>query len=77
MKPINALAAFAAAITLSIAAGPSVAQGPRNTLPNPVLYMTGQEYYSVNGTSFVRYQFDVLNKDQYPAAMCAAAAGLP
>ena len=62
---------FAAAAAFFAAAGTAGAQ------PNPVLYLTGTEYYSVNGQNFVRYRYDVFNKDQYPAAMFAAAPGLP
>ena len=47
------------------------------TLPNPILYLTGQESYTANGQSFIRYRYDVFNKDAYPAAMFAAAPGLP
>jgi hypothetical protein len=45
--------------------------------PNPVLYMTTTESYAVNGQNFVRYRYDVLNRDAYPAAMFAAAPALP
>ncbi len=45
--------------------------------PNPVLYMTGSEYYSAGGKNWVRHRYDVMNKDQYPAAMFAAAPSLP
>ena len=46
-------------------------------LPNPILYLTSQEFYTANGQNFIRYRYDVLNKDAYPAAMFAAAPGLP
>jgi hypothetical protein len=46
-------------------------------LPNPVLYLTGQEFYSANGKDFVRYRYDVLNKDAYPADLFAQAPSLP
>ena len=39
--------------------------------------VTGQEYYSANGKNWVRYKYDVFNKDQYPAAMFTAAPALP
>ena len=55
-------------------AGPGSAQSQP---PNPVLYLTSTEFYTVNGTNFVRYRYDVLNKDQYPAEMFAAAPALP
>jgi hypothetical protein len=62
---------FAATAALFAAAGTAGAQ------PNPILYLTGTEAYSANGQNFTRYRYDVLNKDQYPAAMFAAAPGLP
>jgi hypothetical protein len=45
--------------------------------PNPVLYMTTTEFYTVNGQNFIRYRFDVLNRSAYPAAMFAPAPALP
>ncbi|HEX2803458.1 MAG TPA: hypothetical protein VHN55_05685 [Sphingomicrobium sp.] len=45
--------------------------------PSPVLYLTGQEAYSANGKNWIRYKYDVMNKDQYPAALFAAAPTLP
>lgn len=46
-------------------------------IPNPVLYLTHTEYVVVNGNSLARYHYDVMNKEAYPAAMFAAAPGLP
>ena len=46
-------------------------------LPNPVLYLVDTEVYQANGTQFIRYKYDVLNKNDYPAAMFAAAPALP
>ena len=46
-------------------------------LPNPILYLTGVEYFQAGGKQLVRYKYDVLNKDAYPAAMFAAAPALP
>src|SRR5437879_2418503 len=45
--------------------------------PNPVLYFTGTEVFQQGGKQFIRYKYDVFNKDQYPAAMFAAAPDLP
>jgi hypothetical protein len=45
--------------------------------PNPVLYLTGTEVYQTGGTQWIRYNYDVLNKTDYPAAMFAAAPALP
>ncbi|HYV24919.1 MAG TPA: hypothetical protein VE969_06745 [Pyrinomonadaceae bacterium] len=46
-------------------------------LPNPVLYLTGTELFQQNGKSFVKYHYDVFNKEAYPADMFAAAPDLP
>ena len=46
-------------------------------LPAPILYMTGYELYSAGGKTWKRYQYDVLNKAAYPAALFAAAPALP
>lgn len=83
MGLLKNVALVAAVILLTIMAGgnksqattPPIAQP--TALPNPVLYMTSSELYSAGGTDFVRYQFDVLNKDAYPAEMFAAAPTLP
>ena len=50
---------------------------PAAAEPNPILYLTGTEFYTANGQNFIRYRYDVLNKDQYPAAMFAPAPALP
>ena len=50
--------------------------GP-STPPNPVLYLRGNEAYSTGGKNWIRHNYDVQNKDQYPAAMFAAAPNLP
>jgi len=46
-------------------------------LPNPVLYLMGIEAYQTGGKQFIRYNYDVLNKSDYPAALFAAAPDLP
>ena len=56
------------------AAGGAAHAGP---LPNPVLYLTSEEIYTVAGTTFVRHRFDVLNKDSYPAELFTPAPALP
>jgi hypothetical protein len=45
--------------------------------PNPILYLTSTEFYTVGGQNFIRYRYDVFNKAAYPAAMFAAAPALP
>src|SRR5437763_8964390 len=46
-------------------------------LPNPFLYLTRTEPYQANGKTFIRYRYDVFNKDAYPADLFAAAPDLP
>ena len=46
-------------------------------LPNPVLYLLGLEYFTTGGKNFVRYRFDVLNKDAYPDDLFAKSPALP
>jgi len=55
----------------------SVASTPAPIPPNPILYLTGTEAYQQGGKQFIRYRYDVFNKDQYPADMFAAAPNLP
>ncbi len=50
---------------------------PSPVLPNPVLYMSGSEFYTTGGKNYIRYQYDVLNKASYPDALFAAAPALP
>ncbi len=64
-----------AILALAAAVSPATAQAP--PLPNPILYLTGTEYYTTGGKAFIRYQYDVFNKGAYPAAMFAAAPSLP
>ena len=46
-------------------------------LPNPVLYLMGTEPFDQGGKHFIRYQYDVDNKDAYPNQMFAPAPKLP
>ena len=46
-------------------------------IPNPILYLTSAVPYQASGQNFIRYSYDVFNKDAYPAAMFAAAPSLP
>ena len=65
-----------AVLTLIIVlATQSVASAPM--LPNPILYLLGHEYFTTGGKNFVRYRFDVLNKDVYPDDLFAKSPALP
>jgi len=64
-------------LVLIMLATQSSATAPTPPIPNPVLYLTGQESFQVSGTQFTRYRYDVLNKDAYPADLFVAAPALP
>jgi hypothetical protein len=42
-----------------------------------VLYFTGQEVFTTGGKEFIRYSFDVANKQAYPNELFAASPDLP
>ena len=69
-KPLLLLVTIAVAFTV-----PTKAAAP--VLPNPVLTFLGQEHVVVGGKKFIRYYFDVFNKDEYPAELFAASPNLP
>src|SRR6185295_17502363 len=69
MLAIVILAAGFTATTRTVRSAP--------VLPNPFLYLTRTEPYQANGKSFIRYRYDVFNKDAYPADFFAAAPDLP
>jgi hypothetical protein len=63
-------------IFLAFACLAGVAFGQR-PLPNPVLYLLGQEHYEMGGKQFIRYRFAVENHAEYPNALFAPAPTLP
>ena len=63
------------ALSLVLALG--LAGPARAAPPNPMLHMTGTEYYSAGGKNWVRHRYDVFNKAAYPDAMFAQAPNLP
>jgi hypothetical protein len=72
MTRIKTFGMFAAAALAGV-----MGAGAAQAQPNPVLYLTSVEPYTINGQDFMRYSYDVFNKDQYPAAMFAPAPALP
>ncbi|HWM25698.1 MAG TPA: hypothetical protein VNP98_12820 [Chthoniobacterales bacterium] len=50
---------------------------PTSPSPVPILYLTKVEPFTTNNKNFIRYSYDVLNRMDYPAALFAAAPGLP
>ena len=55
----------------------SVTNPRTSVLPNPVLYFLGSEHYETGGKQYVRYNYDVMNKDVYPDDLFAASPDLP
>jgi hypothetical protein len=55
----------------------SAQEQQRPPLPNPVLSMTGVEYYETGGKQWKRYKYAVANADAYPKELFAAAPDLP
>jgi hypothetical protein len=76
MKSRRIVTALSAALFLVLFTHGSASTAPP-VLPNPVLYMTGTESFQTGGKQFIRYKYDVLNKDSYPADFFAAAPALP
>jgi len=76
MTRLRTIAMLSLSLIVAAIAGAAASQGPPG-IPNPVLYLLKQEYYTVNGQNFVRYRYDVFNKSAYPAAMFAPAPALP
>ena len=62
----------------SLALSLAVFASPAQAAPaNPILYLTSTEAYSTGGKNFIRYRYEILNKQSYPAEMFAAAPKLP
>ena len=76
MKSRSLITILSAALFLVLLTHGSASTAPP-VLPNPVLYLTSTEAYSTGGKDFIRYRYDVLNKDSYPADLFAAAPALP
>ena len=68
-------AVLAVLALILVCATRSVASAP--VLPNPILYLLGLEYFNTGGKDFVRYRFDVANKDVYPNDLFVKSPDLP
>jgi hypothetical protein len=71
---MKAAVIFCGLIALSLSTQ-RVASAP--VLPNPVLYFKVSEPFTAGGKSMIRYTYDVLNKDAYPADFFAPSPALP
>ncbi|MGH9871397.1 MAG: hypothetical protein ACRD9S_02895 [Pyrinomonadaceae bacterium] len=77
MKISRAFTMLLASLLLTMIASSKTSHATPPVLPNPILYLTSIEFYSTGGKDFIRYQYDVLNKDAYPDTMFAPAPALP
>ena len=75
MKTVVVIAALGLLLALGIT-NSSFSQTPPS-IPNPVLYLIGQEHYDANGKSWVRYRYGVMNSSSYPDTLFAPAPALP
>lgn len=77
MKTSRAFSMLVATLLLTMIASTKTAYANPPIVPNPVLYLTSTESYTANGKNWIRYNYDVLNKEEYPDAMFASAPALP
>jgi hypothetical protein len=75
MKALKKQTLFGVAVLILVFAVQGSANAP--VLPNPVLYFLGQEFLTINGKQVTRYNFDVLNKSDYPDDLFAPSPNLP
>jgi hypothetical protein len=75
MKAVTKRTLFGVAVLVLVLAVQGSANAP--VLPNPVLYFLGQEFLTINGKQVTRYNFDVLNKSDYPDNLFEASPNLP
>ncbi|MEO8434685.1 MAG: hypothetical protein ABI596_07300 [Pyrinomonadaceae bacterium] len=55
----------------------AVAFSQSRPLPNPVLFIVGQEPFESQGKQMIRYRYDVDNSANYPDALFAPSPALP
>jgi hypothetical protein len=78
MKTSKAIAMLLGSVILTLMVSGTTSQArPNPILPNPVLYMTSTEFFTKSGKNYIQYNYDVLNKDEYPDTLFAAAPALP
>jgi hypothetical protein len=77
MKIAKAFTMFLGSLLLTMSVSSATSHANPPVIPNPVLYLTSTQAYTTGGKNFIRYQYDVLNKEDFPAALFAAAPALP
>jgi hypothetical protein len=46
-------------------------------IPNPILYFVSSELFKTGGKEYIRYRYNVFNKEDFPKELFAAAPALP
>src|SRR5215208_6663699 len=77
LSSLRVARALVAGLALLCLAGQTASTAAPPALPNPMLYLMGQELYTTGGKNYMRYRFGVLNSAEYPAEMFAASPNLP
>jgi hypothetical protein len=75
-KSSTMLTAILGSLILMTLTGGSVSSAIK-VLPNPVLMITGTEYFEAGGKRFTRYKFSVENRAEYPDELFDPAPTLP
>lgn len=73
----KALVLLASLALMGLAAESALTAPPQPPLPNPVLVLTGIEYYTAGGKQWKRYKYEVFNRQAYPNTLFAPAPLLP
>jgi hypothetical protein len=64
-------------IILTVVLATTLGFGALASTPNPVLAFLGQEYTTISGKKMTRYNFEVANREEFPAQLFGAAPALP
>lgn len=75
MKIFTRRILLAVVTLILVLAAQGVASAPM--IPNPIVYFLGPEYVTISGKQWIRYHYDVFNKDVYPDNMFAKSPKLP
>jgi len=76
-KPVDKFALLLMCLVFAVSVGAFPTVRSRLLLPNPILMFTGAEPVTTGGKSFIRYHYEVFNRESYPAEMFAASPQLP
>lgn len=80
LKTVKAIRLLASLLLLMLVTENALTMQPARpapALPNPILVFTGQEFATIGGKQFVRYNYAVSNSTDYPDELFAAAPDLP